>query len=277
MLARLPIHALAAGLLLLWSMPASALVTPNPEEIQGLDVEEKFGTQINLDRTFTDHEGKTRRVGDFFDGKRPVLLTMNWYKCKTLCDTQLNLLANGLRNLEWTAGKDGFRIVTISIDPEEGHALAKGKRASYLDLLDRGAAVDWTFMVGNSSNIDGLANDLGYRYNYDVKLDQYVHAPVVYVLTPDGRISHYLFGLRYESTDLKLSLMDASQGRLGSTFDKLLMNCFHYDPTAGGYAASAMDVMRFFAILTVLILLSALLVFLLVDRRRGQLVAEAAV
>ena len=270
------IAALSLGLSLVTAQPGSALVTPNPEEIKGLDIEEKFGAQVNLDRTFTDHDGQERKLGDFFDGERPVLLTMNWYKCKTLCDTQLNLLANGLRNLEWTAGKDGFRIVTVSLDPKEDSALANGKRASYLDLLQRGA-VDWTFMTGNSSNIDGLANDLGYRYNYDTKLDQYVHAPVVYVMTPDGRISHYLFGLRYESTDLKLSLMDASQGRLGSTFDKLLMNCFHYDPTAGGYAASAMDVMRFFAILTVLILLSALLVFLLVDRRRGRLVAEAAV
>ena len=277
MFSRLPIAVFCAILLLLWSTPGFALVTPNPEEIQGLDVEEKFGAQVDLNWTFTDHNGDTKKMGDFFDGKRPVLLTMNWFKCKTLCDTQLNLLATGLKNLEWTAGKHGFRMVTISIDPEETHPLARGKRSSYLDLLDRGDDVDWSFMVGNSKNIDGLADDLGYRYNYDTKKDQYVHAPVVYVLTPDGRISHYLFGLRYESTDLKLSLMDASQGRLGSTFDKMLMNCFHYDPSAGGYSASAMDVMRFFAILTVLILLSALLVFWLVDRRHGQLVAEAAV
>jgi protein SCO1 len=267
----------AAALVLMWTGVAQAIVAPSPQETKGLDVVEKFGSQVDPNWTFTDHRGEQRRLGDFFDGKRPVLLTMNWFKCKTLCDTQLNLLANGLKNLEWTAGTDGFRMVTVSIDPEETHPLASGKRDSYLDLLDRGANVDWTFMVGNSSNINGLADDLGYRYNYDEKLDQYVHAPVVYVLTPDGRISHYLFGLRYESTDLKLSLMDASQGRLGSTFDKLLMNCFHYDPTAGGYAASAMDVMRFFAILTVLILLSALLVFWLVDRRHGRLVAEAAV
>jgi protein SCO1/2 len=259
------------------SSTASAIVSPNPQEIRGLDVLEKFGTQIDPDWTFTDFEGEERKIGEFFDGERPVLMTLNWYRCKTLCDTQLNLLSTGLKNLEWTAGQDGFRIVTVSIDPREGYELARDKRASYLDLLERGDGVDWTFMVGDAPNIEGLAENVGYRYNYDEKQDQFVHAPVVFVLTPDGRISHYLFGITYESTDLKLSLMDASRGRLGSTFDKILMNCFHYDPLSGSYAASAMDVMRFFAILTVLIFLSFLLVFWLVDRRRGQLVVEAAV
>lgn len=259
---------------LLTSSTASAIVTRLPSEAKGLDVLEKFGTQVDGDWEFTSHKGETHRMGDFFDGKRPVLMTLNWFRCKTLCDTQLNLLAEGLKDLEWTAGQEGFRIVTISIDPSEGHALAAEKRQSYLRHLDRGE-VDWTFMVGDAKNITGLAENMGYRYNYDEKLEQYVHAPVVFVLTPDGKISHYLFGITYASTDLKLSLMDASQGRLGSTFDKVLMNCFHYDPLAGGYAASAMDIMRFFAILTVLIFLSVLLVFWLVDRRQGLLVAEA--
>ena len=245
-----------------------------PVEAKGVDVKKMFGSQVGLDHSFVDHTGKTVRVGDYFDGKRPVLMTLNWYGCKTLCSTQLNELLRALKLFEWTAGKD-YRMVTVSIDPREDTELAAGKRESYLEALGRGQDVDWNFLTGTKPSIDALAADLGYTYNYDKRQDQYVHTTVLYVLTPDGKISHYLFGLSYRARDMKLALMEASKGRIGNTFDKVLLSCFHYDPTSGRYSTTAMDVMRFFGILTVLIFGCALSVFWLLERRKGLELAEA--
>jgi protein SCO1/2 len=245
-----------------------------PQAAEGVDVEKKFGQQLTLNRTFTDHNGKTVTIGDFFDGRRPVLFTLNWYRCTTLCSTQLNELLASLKRFEWTAGKD-YRIVTVSIDPREDHKLAAAKRDSYLKALGRGNEVDWTFLTGTKEQIAGLASELGYSFNYDKRTDQYVHTTVLYILTADGKISHYLFGLSYEPRDIRLSLMDASKGRIGNTFDKVLFSCFRYDASSGTYTAAAMDIMRFFAILTVLIFGCALLVFWLVDRRESVQFAEA--
>ena len=252
----------------------ASAIEPLPVEARGVDVKKKFGAQVGESHQFVDHTGKRVRLGDYFDGKRPVLLTLNWYGCKTLCSTQLNELLRALKGFEWTAGED-YRILTVSIDPSEGVALAAGKRETYLKALGRGQDVDWSFLTGTKDQIDALAADVGYTYNYDKRQEQYVHTTVLYVLTPAGKISHYLFGLSYAPRDFKLALMEASRGRIGNTFDKVLLSCFHYDSSTGRYTAGAMDIMRFFGILTVLIFGCFLMVYWLLDRRKGQELAEA--
>lgn len=240
-----------------------------PMEARGVTVEPRFGTQLALDGAFIDHDGKRVKLAKYFDGTKPVLVTFNWYNCKTLCSVQLNHLLETFKAMRWTAGKDGFRIVTISIDPREEWTLARDKRQGYLDELGRGD-IDWTFLVADSAastDVRALANGMGFYYRYDEMSDQYVHAAAVYVLTPTGAISRYLLGITFEPRDVRFSLIDASSGRLGSSFDKmLLLNCFHFDANLGRYAAAGMDVMRFFGFLIMFVFFTVLLVFWLTDQ-----------
>ncbi len=243
---------IAAALLLL---PTSASAEqPRPREMQGVDVEDRRGTVIDGDITFTDHTGKKVRLGDYFDGeKTPVLLTLNWYRCKTLCNTQLNQMLEAFKEMSWTAGEDGFRVVTVSIDEREGWELGQDKRKTYVDALGRGE-IDWNFLVGERHAIDRLAKQVGFRFKYDARQDQYVHTTVIYVVTPQRKISRQLFGLAYNPRDLKFGLIDASDGAIGSGFDKVIMSCFYYDETLGSYAASAMGIMRLGGLLTLTVL-----------------------
>lgn len=253
-----------------------------PMEARGVTVEERFGVTIDRAAPFIDHSGARVTLGDYFKDDRPVLLTFNWYNCKTLCSVQLNHLLETFRAMEWTAGKDGFRVVTLSIDPREDWTLARDKRDSYLRELGRGD-VDWNFLVADpdrGTNVRQLAESMGFFYRYDAMQDQYVHAAAVYVLTPQAVISHYLLGIVFEPRDVRFSLIEASNGKLGTSFDKmLLINCFHYDANLGRYAATGMDIMRFFGFLIMFVFGSILLVFWLTDRstRRHDATLEAEV
>jgi len=244
-----------------------------PKEARGVTVEERFGVKLDLDTPFIDHTGKAVTLGDYFQDGKPVLITFNWYNCKTLCSVQLNHLLDTFKAMRWTAGEDGFRVVTISIDPREQWQLAGDKRKSYLEELGRGD-VDWSFLVASnalSTNVRALAESMGFYYRYDEMADQYVHAAAVYVMTPKAVISHYLLGITFEPRDVRFSLIDASNGRLGSSFDKmLLLNCFHYDANLGRYAATGMDIMRFFGFLIMFVLGSVLLVFWLTERTNHE-------
>lgn len=247
------LSSLLASAVLLWLSPPASAEQPRPREMQGVDVEDRRGTVIDGDIPFTDHTGKAVRIGDYFGGEQPVLLTLNWYRCKTLCNTQLNSMLEAFKEMSWTAGKDGFRVVTVSIDERENWELGRDKRASYVKSLDRGE-IDWNFLVGNRHDIDRLAKELGFRFNYDARQDQYVHTTVVYVMTPERKISQQLFGLTYNPRDLKFGLIDASDGAVGSGFDKVIMSCFYYDEKLGSYVASAMGIMRLGGLLTLTVL-----------------------
>jgi protein SCO1/2 len=215
------------------------LLSPEANEIA---VDEMLGAELDLDLTFVDQEGKTVTLGDYFDGEHPVLITLNYYRCPTLCNLQLNGLTRTLQGFEWTPG-DQYRIVTVSIDPREGPELAAKKRATHLEALGRGE-VDWNFLTGDALQVRMLAAQLGIGYAYDAEQDQYAHPAVLMFISPEGKVARYLYGLEYQPSDVKFALMEAAQGRVGSPVDKLILSCFHYDATLGEYGPFAMGIMR---------------------------------
>ena len=214
-----------------------------PAALDAVAVDERLGHTIGSDLTFTDHTGQTVTFDQYMDGETPVLVTLNYFTCKTICTLQLNKLLGAMEQLDWTPG-DEYRIVTVSIDPDEDAELAAGKRASYLVEYGRGADVDWTFLTGSKDNIDALAADLGITYAYDKTTDQYAHPAVLPVLDGDGVVSRYLYGFDITGQDLRFAFMEASAGNLGSPVDKLVLSCFAFDMASGRYTPQAFGVMR---------------------------------
>ncbi|MGM0577293.1 MAG: SCO family protein [Myxococcota bacterium] len=239
---------------------------PVPEELEGVDVDNRLGETIDTSLSFTDHEGREVTLEESFDGEQPVLLTLNYFRCTTLCSMQLNELTKALKNMDLTAGEDGFRILTVSFDPGDDTVVASGKRESYLEELGRGQDVDWTFLTGDQDAIAKLTGQLGYHYSYDEESEQYAHSPVVYVLSPDGKIARYLFGLTYSPRDLRFAIVEASEGKVGNAFDKIILSCFHYVSSEGKYTPFAFGFMRIGAALVLL----AMAIFLVFHWRRDK-------
>jgi protein SCO1/2 len=266
------IRALALLASLALSTPAGA-VERLPRQLEGITIAEKLGRRAALDARFTDHRGRAVRLRDYLDGERPVLLTLNYYRCTTLCSVQLNILTRALRGLEWTPGEN-FRIVTVSIDHRERPPLAAGKRRSYLEQLGRGQQVDWSFLVGAKDQIRALARSVGFGYRYDPEQDQWAHPAAAIFLSPDGKIVRYLYGLEYRSRDLKFAIMEAAEGKVGSVVDRVILSCFHYDATAGRYGPFAFGIMRLGGVITLLLLGGLLAVLWRRERRRRRDRAE---
>jgi len=265
------VRTLAAAALVLCAAlatPADA-VEPLPAKLRGITVNEHLGDKLDLTARFTDHRGRKVALKSFFDGKRPVLLTLNYYRCKTLCSIQLNALTRALKGLDWTAGEK-FRVVTISIDQRETPELARKKRASYLGELGRGQDVDWTFMVGDKEMIQRVAKGVGVVFRYDPEQDQFAHPAVAVFLSPTGKISRYVYGLELKARDVKFALIDASEGKVGSTVERIILSCFHYDAESGRYGPWAFGIMRLAGVATVLVLGVFLGVFWLRERRRRR-------
>lgn len=250
-------------LLVVASMMAGALseaqvVADVPEALQDVGVDEHFDAEVPLDLEFKDEDGRTVRLGDYFKPDRPVILTLNYYRCPMLCGLQLNGFLQGLKDLSWMPG-DEFEIVTISIDPLETPALATEKKKNYMAQLKReGAGEGWHFLTGGEPNIRAVAETVGFRYAYDEETAQYAHAAALMVLTPEGRIARYLYGIEYPGATLKLALLEAGEGEIGSPFEQLMLYCFHYDSTDRQYTPVAMNIMRVGGGLTVFILATAI-------------------
>jgi protein SCO1/2 len=197
-----------------------------------------------MDLEFRDENGDTVTLGQFFDGERPVILTLNYYRCPMLCGLMLNGMVDGLEQMKWTAGNE-FEIVTVSINPLETPALAREKKQNYLKRYDRpSAASGWHFLTGNEPEIQRLAETVGFSYKYDPEQQQYAHPAVMFVCTPDGHVSRYLYGIEYPPKRLKLALLEASEGEIGSTLDQIVLYCYHYDPSNRRYSPVAMNIMR---------------------------------
>lgn len=227
---------------------------PLPKELEGVGVDERLGARVPLALQFLDETGQPVSLGQFFRAGRPVLLTLNYYRCPMLCTLQLNGLVDALRELTWNPGRE-FEVVTVSIDPLEAPALAAGKKKIYLESLGRpGAETGWHFLVGRQPEIAALADAVGFRYRFDEARKEYVHAAVFVLLTPEGVVARYLYGVMVEPQTLKLGLAEASAGKLGSTVDRILLMCFHYDANAGRYVVAASRLMRAGGILTALCL-----------------------
>lgn len=214
-----------------------------PRELRDIGVVERLGKDVDTDLRFIDQDGEAVTLGDYLDGEKPVLLTLNYYRCQMLCNLQLNALVPAIKG-NGLEPSDDYRIVTVSIDPREGPAVAAAKRLSYLRSLGMGKDVDWSFLTGTEDQIVKLADQVGFAYSYDEKTDQYAHGAAVYFLSPKGTITRYLYGLSYLARDVRFALLDAAEGTLGTTVDRFLLSCFHYDAELGSYAAEAFKIMR---------------------------------
>lgn len=242
-----------------------------PPALLNVGIDQKLDAQIPLDATFRDEGGRAVRLGDYFKAGRPVILSLVFYECPMLCNQILNGLMGSLKGMSLKIGQD-YDVLTVSFDPREGPELARRKKEGYLHSLNRpGAEAGWHFLTGQEAEIKRLTEAVGFRYTYDEQTKQFAHASGIMILTPQGRVSHYLYGVEYAPRDVRLSLVEASAGRIGSPVDQLLLYCYHYDPATGKFAW-VINLYRWGGALTVAGIL-ALLVFL---RRRGLGSAQGA-
>ena len=214
------------------------------KKLQRAGFEQKLGAQIPLDLAFTDETGAQVNLSKYFVEGRPVILTLNYYGCPMLCTLILNGLVDTLKEVPFVVGKD-IEIVTVSFNDKDTAELAAQKKANYLKSLARpGAEKGWHFLTGKKDQIDRLCETVGFSYVYDEKSGEFGHASGIMVATPTGKLSHYFYGLQYLAKDVRLALVEASQNKIGSPVDKLLLFCFHYDPVAGKYTAGIMTMIR---------------------------------
>jgi protein SCO1 len=222
-----------------------------PADLQGVDVEQRLNQQIPLNLHFKNESGNEVQLGDLLQGK-PAILTLVYYDCPMLCTQVLNGLITSLRPISFTPG-DQFNIITVSFNPRETPDLAAAKKEAYLkDYARKGAEKGWSFLTGSEESIKKLTDAVGFRYKYDPKINQYAHGTAIMILTPEGKLARYFYGIEFPSNDLRLSLIEASENKIGSLADKVLLYCFHYDPSQGRYSASIMNIIRAGGILTVL-------------------------
>jgi len=246
---------------------SAKVITDGPKEMQGVGVDEMLGNQVSLDLKFRDHHGLPLTLEKIFDGQRPVILSLNYSDCPMLCRYQLNGLVDTLKEMPWNAGQE-FDVVSVSIDPTERPERARQTHKRYVQDYGRpGAADGWHFLVGDSQNIAQLADEVGFRYNYVEDTGEYVHTAALMVMTPDGVVSRYLYGVMYDPQTMRLSLVEAGDGKVGSAMDQILLTCFIYDHTKGRYGPHAFRLMQVGAGTTVVVLGLALVPFWL--RRRS--------
>jgi protein SCO1/2 len=256
--------------LVAWTAVASAqVVRESPAELKKIDVVERLGGRIPLDLRFTDETGSQVRLGDYFASDRPVILVLGYYRCPMLCNLVFNGLADAVQQLDLRLA-DQYTIITVSIDSVETPQLAAAKKANYVKSMSRGDSLTgWHFLVGEAGQSRALAEAVGFKYYWDEQSKQWAHPALVTLLSPDGVISRYLYGVEFPVRDLRLGLLEASEGKIGNTVDRIILYCYHYDPEAGGYVVFAENVMRLGGVATV-ILLGALLVFLWVREHRRR-------
>lgn len=231
---------------------------PLPADLKGVEIVEHPDAQVPLDLRFVDESGGEVTLRDYFQHGRPVILTLNYYRCPMLCTLILNGLVQGMKDMPWVPGNQ-FEVVTVSIDPNETPNLARGKKKTYLEDYGKPEAEGgWHFLTGRQPDIRRLANAVGFGYAYIPERDEFAHGAAIFLLTPEGRISRTLYGVQFDGPTLRLALVEASQGRIGSVLDRFILYCYHYDATAGKYAPAALKIMQVGGGLTVLLLGSVL-------------------
>jgi protein SCO1/2 len=238
-----------AALLVQWVGPAQA-DGPTPDPLADVSFETRLNEQVPLDLQFRDETGQAIHLGNYF-GDKPVILVLYYYRCRTLCGIVLNTFVETMYQLDFNIG-DEFNVVTVSIDETETPALAAEKKAAFIKYYNRpGAAAGWHFLTGANEQIKRLADAVGFHYVYDAETDQFSHPVGIMVLTPQGRISNYFYGIDYPVSDVRLALVGAADSKIGTIVDKVLLLCYHYDPVTGKYGATIMTVMRLMGFLTV--------------------------
>jgi len=234
------------------------VVLEKPQALQGIDVVERLGEMIPETLTFQDETGKTVKLGDYLHQGKPLILVMAYYRCPMLCNLVLNGVCESAKGLDLSLGKD-YNILTVSIDSRETWELAAARKTRYKEAFGKsGVEQGWVFLADPSGNAKVLAEAIGFKYFYDKKRDEYAHPAVIVLLSPEGKITRYIYGISYKQFDLKLSLIEASQGKVGTTIDRLILSCFHYDPKAGSYVPMAMNIMRLGGVITLVVLIAIL-------------------
>ena len=271
------LRAAVAGAVVAASVVPSLLAdnASTPPRLPGkVGVTQKLGAQIPLDDMFRDESGKIVRLGDYFRSGRPVLLDFMYYGCPMLCPVNLEGTASALTELKFDIGKD-FDVITVSIDPRDMPEAASEKKEKYVKRYGRpGAYVGWHFLTGPDMAIRRLTNAVGFDYAYDPQMNQFAHGTALIVVTPQGRVSKYLYGFEYKPRDIRLGLVEASAGTIGTATDQFLLLCYHYDARTGKYTRTAMNVVRAGGIATVAALAGFIFVMVRSEQRQSGIPSE---
>ena len=246
---------LAGGLGLAQGMagPVYKPATPPPQILGNISIDQNLKQQVPLDLPFKDEDGRDVKLSDYF-GNKPVILSLVYYECPMLCTETLNGMVSAFKVLKFDAGKE-FNVVTISFDARETPALAAQKKANYLRQYGRpGAEQGWHFLTGPQSSIDAVTKAVGFHYAWDQSTQQFAHATALMLLTPDGKIAQYYYGVEFSPRDLRFGIIEASQGKTGTVVDQVLLYCFHYDPRSGKYGAVITRVVQLAGAATILLL-----------------------
>ncbi|HEY3619779.1 MAG TPA: SCO family protein [Candidatus Sulfotelmatobacter sp.] len=231
-----------------------------PPYLQNVGIEQHLDGQVPPDLAFVDDTGRPVKLGEFF-GKKPLILNLVYYNCTMLCGEVLAGLTGAMKLVKFDVGNE-FDVVTVSFNPQETPTIAAAKKQDYLKRYGRpGAASGWHFLTGPAQSINALTKAVGFQYQYDPKLNQFAHATAIMVLTPQGRISRYFYGVDFPPKDLRMGLVEASEGKIGNAVDQVLLYCYHYDPATGKYGAIVSNMLRLGAGFTILML--GLLLFIL--------------
>ncbi len=255
--------------ILFWGTTFSQVVLENDPNLDKIDVVEKLGNKIPSGLVFTDESGARVNFDNYFAENKPVVLVMAYYTCPMLCNLVLNGLADAARQIDFNPGQD-YRILTVSIDPTETSLIAGAKKNNYMQSLGRpGLSADaWHFLVGEESQSKALAEAIGFKYFYDDTREEYAHPAVLTILSPQGMVTRYLYGIQFNPRDLRLALLESAEGKIGTTLDRIILYCFHYDSEAGGYVLFAQNAMKLGGLATLFILTALLGFFWLKERRR---------
>ncbi len=225
-----------------------------PDALQNIGIEQRLNEQLPLETQLKDENGNPVKLGQFFGNKKPVILALVYYECPMLCNEVLNGLVGGLKGISFNAGKE-FDVVAISFDARENDkaGLALRKKENYLARYDRKDAENgWHFLTGDQAAIDAVTKAAGFNYRWDEKTGQFAHAAGVMVVTPEGKLARYFYGVEYAPKDLKFGLMEASQEKIGSPVDQLALYCYHYDPATGKYGLVILNIIRLGGVFTLL-------------------------
>lgn len=242
-----------------------------PPVLKDVGIDQRLNEQIPLDAVFKDEQGREVQLREFFKGK-PVVLALVYYSCPMLCNQVLNGMLSSFRRVTFNVGEQ-YEVVTVSFDPRETPELASAKKQTYVKAYNRESGnAGWHFLTGDEANIKRLTDAVGFRYHWDEPTKQFAHASGIMVITPEGKLARYFYGIEYSPKDLRLGLVEASQNQIGTPVDALMLYCYHYDPKTGKYGAVVMNIMKVASVITIFLIAGLLLVL----RKRGNSVMAEA-
>lgn len=251
------------------SNPGELTADTKPKDFDGIGIKENLGQKLNLGLQFRDEAGQLVSLGSFYDGKRPVVISLIYFSCPGLCNFHLNGVIDAIKPMDWSPGQQ-FEYVVISFDPNENSELATAKKETYMQQYNRpGTEKGWHFLTADQSAIDQITKQIGFNYKWDAKAKEWAHASAAVITTPDATISRYLHGIMFDEKTFKLSLSEATNGKIGNIVDQLIWYCFKYDPQQSTYVLYAFRLMQIGGLLTVLVL-AAFLIPVWIRSRREQ-------